>query len=245
LSFEIKTLEQRPDLEPQVNLLARDGWPTFMLHADTPYWARLYDIFAGFQILFCDAAGALVALGHTIPFTWNGDVEALPPTINEVMGRAVEVHRRGLTPNTLCALAALVTGSQQRRGLSAEILRAMRSLAAGHGMHSLVAPVRPTLKSLYPLTPIDRYARWKRDDGSPFDPWIRVHWRLGAEYLKFAPEALVVMGTVAEWEEWTGMSFPESGEYVIPGALQPITIDRERNSGRYVDPNVWMRHPTT
>jgi hypothetical protein len=110
--LEIKILlEQRPDLEQQVNLLTREGWPTFMLHADTPYWARLYDIFAGFQI-------------------------------------------------------------------------------------------------------------------------------------KFAPEALVVMGTVAEWEEWTGMRFPESGEYVIPGVLQPITIDRERNAGRYVDPNVWMRHPT-
>ena len=68
---------------------------------------------------------------------------------------------------------------------------------------------------------------------------------MGAEYLKFAPEALVVMGTVAEWEEWTAVSFPESGEYVIPGALQPITIDRERNTGRYADPNVWMRHPIT
>ncbi len=72
-----------------------------------------------------------------------------------------------------------------------------------------------------------------------------MHWRLGAEYLKLAPEALVVMGTVAEWEEWTAMSFPESGEYVVPGALQPITIDRERDTGRYLDPNVWMRHPIT
>jgi RND superfamily putative drug exporter len=64
-------------------------------------------------------------------------------------------------------------------------------------------------------------ALWKRDDGSPFDPWIRVHWRLGAEYLKLAPEALVVMGTVAEWEEWTAMSFPESGEYAIPERYNP------------------------
>ena len=216
-----------------------------MLHADTIHWARLHDTFAGFQILFCDASGALVALGHTVPFIWDGDLEDLPPTINEVMERAVDANRRGLAPNTLCALAALVTGSQQRRGLSAEILRAMRSLAAEHGMHSLVAPVRATLKSLYPLTPIERYALWKRDDGSPFDPWIRVHWRLGAEYLKLAPEALVVIGNVSEWEEWTAMSFPESGEYVIPGALQPVTIDRERNTGRYLDANVWMRHPIT
>jgi hypothetical protein len=112
-------------------------------------------------------------------------------------------------------------------------------------MHSLVAPVRPTLKSLYPLIPIERYVRWTRDDGSPFDPWLRVHWRLGAEYLKTAPEATTITGTVAEWEEWTGMSFPESGEYVVPSALQPITIDRKQDVGTYSDPNFWMRHLVT
>jgi hypothetical protein len=40
-----------------------------------------------------------------------------------------------------------------------------------------------------------------------------------------------------------GMSFPESGPYVVPGALQPVQMDLERNEGRYEDPNVWMRHP--
>jgi hypothetical protein len=98
------------------------------------------------------------------------------------------------------------------------------------------------LKSLCPLIPIERYARWKRADGSPFDPWLRVHWRFGAEQLRVAPKAATITGTVADWEEWTGMSSPESGEYVVPGALQPIVIDRERDIGRYEDPNVWMRH---
>jgi len=162
-----------------------------------------------------------------------------------LMDRAVQARRDRLAPNTLSALAALVTASHQRRGLSAEILRAMRSPAIKHGMHSLVAPVRPTLKSSYPLTPFERYVGWMRDDGSPFDPWLRVHWRLGAEFVNIMPEALIVAGTVAEWEKWSGMSFPESDEYVIPGGLQPITIDREQDTGRYLDPNVWMRHPIT
>ena len=215
-----------------------------MLHADTPYWGSLFDTFAGFQTLLCEPTDTLIALGHAIPFVWNGTLEDLPPTIDEVMERAVDVHRKRRTPTALSALAALVWSEHQGRGLNSEILRAMRSLAAEHGMHSLVAPVRLTLKSLYPLTPIERYARWQRSDRAPFDPWLRVHWRMGAEYLKLAPEAAVITGTVAEWEEWTGMSFPESGEYVVPGALQPITIDRERNTGRYEDPNVWMRHRT-
>ncbi len=61
--------------------------------------------------------------------------------------------------------------------------------------------------------------------------------------MKVAPQAITVTGAVAEWEEWTGMRFPESGEYAVPGALQPVHIDRERDEGRCDDPNVWMRHP--
>lgn len=57
------------------------------------------------------------------------------------------------------------------------------------------------------------------------------------------PEALAVFGTVAEWEAWTDLAFPESGRYVVPGALQPAVIDRERDLGRYDDPNIRMRHP--
>lgn len=38
------------------------------------------------------------------------------------------------------------------------------------------------------------------------------------------------------------MPFPESGRYIIPSVLEPIEIDRERDLGRYVEPNVWMQH---
>jgi hypothetical protein len=157
----------------------------------------------------------------------------------------MHAYRDHKTPNTLSALAALVKASHQRRGLSAELLRAMRSLAEDRSIHSLVAPVRPTLKTSYPLTPFERYVGWRRDDGVPFDPWLRVHHRLGAEPLKLMPESLVVAGAISEWEEWTGMRFPESGPYVVPGALQPVLMDVEHNEGRYEDPNVWMRHPVT
>jgi hypothetical protein len=98
---------------------------------------------------------------------------------------------------------------------------------------------------VYPLTPFERYVEWKRDDGTAFDPWLRVHHRLGAELPKVMPKSLVVTDKVSEWEEWTGMSFPESGPYIVPGALQPVWIDREQNEGRYEDPNIWMLHPIT
>jgi hypothetical protein len=90
-----------------------------------------------------------------------------------------------------------------------------------------------------------RYARWTRADGAPFDPWLRTHRRLGATFLGVAPRSMVVTGTLAEWQAWTGMEFPASGVYVVPGALAPVMIDRRRDLGRYVEPNVWMRHDLT
>ena len=121
----------------------------------------------------------------------------------------------------------------------------MIAIARQHGLDALVAPVRPTLKTAYPLAPMERYVHWTRTDGAPIDPWLRTHWRLGAVVVRVIPRALLIAGRVADWEDWTEMSFPDSGPYVVPGALQPVVIDRERDEGRYEDPNVWMLHSLT
>ncbi|HEX2505450.1 MAG TPA: hypothetical protein VHK22_04505 [Gaiellaceae bacterium] len=43
----------------------------------------------------------------------------------------------------------------------------------------------------------------------------------------------------------TCLAFPESGPYVVDGALVPVEIDVARNVGRYEEPNLWMRHPAS
>ena len=53
---------------------------------------------------------------------------------------------------------------------------------------------------------------------------------------------MVITGTLTDWERWTGLRFPVSGEYLLPQALQPLRVDVERDEGRYEDPNVWMLH---
>jgi hypothetical protein len=135
-----------------------------------------------------------------------------------------------------------VDARQQGRGLSGLIIQGMARAAARAGLECLIAPVRPTWKERYPLAPLERYAAWLREDGLPFDPWIRLHVRLGATILGLAPRSLDVRGTLSQWEEWAAMAFPASGDYVVPGALVPVTMDRELDEGRYIEPNVWMRH---
>ena len=86
--------------------------------------------------------------------------------------------------NVPVGVNAQVPRDLQGRGLSTQALKAMLELARRHGLTRLIAPVRPSLKERYPLIPIDRYAAWRRADGLLFDPWMRVHERLGATVLK-------------------------------------------------------------
>jgi hypothetical protein len=143
----------------------------------------------------------------------------------------------------LCALQILIAPECRGQGLSSRMIQRMAEIGRDHGLHTLIAPVRPTFKHRYPLVPMERYIAWRRADGTHLDPWLRTHERLGAEIVKVAPQSSTIPGTVAEWEEWAEMAFPETGAYVVPGALVPVEIDRERDQGLYVEPNVWMVHP--
>jgi hypothetical protein len=144
-------------------------------------------------------------------------------------------------PDVLAAAVAIVDPRRQGEGLSSFVIEGMRRIASEHAFPALIAPVRPTRKAEFPLIPLEEYAWWTRPDGLPWDPWIRLHVRLGAELVEVCPRSMVVTGTRAEWEEWTGVEFPADGDYVVPGALVPVRLDGD--TGTYVEPNVWMRHP--
>jgi hypothetical protein len=201
------------------------------------YWGRLTEERPDFQFHVVDGE-EIVARARSIPVRWDGTVADLPTGIDGAIARGFDEG----DANVLCALVIMVPRAVQGRGASRTALEAMVSIARRHGLGAVIAPVRPSWKERYPLAPIERYAAWRRDDGLLFDPWLRVHERLGGETLKAEPRSLRITGAVAAWQEWTGLAFPESGDYVFPGGLATVSIDREADLGRYWEPNVWMRH---
>lgn len=246
MTLHVRTLADRPDLEPAIEPLVTAGWPRFTLESplDRAYWGRLLRQFAGYQVVLVDGEGRLLGAGHSVPFRWDGRPAGLPGGWDEVFAQAMADADAGRVPTAAAALGVTMAAEARGQGLSHLLVRGLRDAASGHGLADLVVPVRPNRKAVYPLTPIDRYLDWKTPDGRPFDPWLRVHLGLGGEVLGICAESMVVTGTVAEWEEWTGMQFPDSGPYVVAGALVPVEIDRERDQGRYAEPNVWVRHRT-
>jgi GNAT superfamily N-acetyltransferase len=241
------TYAQRSDRLDEARQLNGSVWPEFMFHdavADR-LWDRLEGTFAAYQTMWLDANDHVVAVGNTLPLVWDGAIDHLPVGWDDAFERAVCDFDAGREPTALCAIQATVHRSLQGQGLSRMVLRGMRHRAAQAGLPTLIAPVRPTLKSQYPLTPLERYVQWTQPDGSPFDPWLRTHWRLGAQIAKVANPSMLIESTIADWEAWTKLRYPESGQYIVPGALNPIEIDCETDRGRYIEPNVWMQHAVT
>lgn len=245
MAVTLHTAAERPDLWER-GIESADVWPEYNLHGDVlnRFWPHLDEELAAFQfVLYDDQADAVVAEGHTGPLWWDGDDATLPPGIDAALERVFARARAGEPVNTLCALAAETPRTGRARGMAEQLLGAMSELARRHGLTRVVAPVRPSTKHLYPHTPIERYVTWRREDGQLLDPWMRVHERLGARVSTPLPESLRITGTVAEWESWTKLAFPESGTYVFPEGLAPLEVDREADRGAYWEPNVWMIHP--
>lgn len=243
MAVSVITAAARPDLAERADELTADTFPEWMKHADvvSRWWGSLYEVHPELQfVLYDETTDSVLGEGNTLYCEWDGTVAGLPGGVDHVLEQA---FTREVEANTLCALYIQVLAEYQGRGLSRAALEAMKELAKEHGLQALIVPARPTWKARYPLAPIERYAFWTRADGLPFDPWIRTHIRLGAKILAVARESLRITGSVAEWEEWTGMAFPESGDYVIPRGQVPLTIDRDADLGTYVEPDVWLRHP--
>jgi GNAT superfamily N-acetyltransferase len=242
MAIVAQPLHARPRPAEQLAWLSA-GWPEFISHdrETARHLGRVRELFAELEVVLLDG-DEIVAAGWAVPLCWSGEVDDLPAGYNDSLARALAAYDTGQQPDTLAILAAAVRPDRQGQGLAGELLVALREPAERAGWPRVICPVRPTLKSRYPLTPIDRYAGWTRPDGTPFDPWIRTHRRLGARMVATAPRSQVITGTVAQWQSWTGMVFPDSGDFVIPDGLSVLHIDRVTDQGMYVEPNVWLQH---
>ncbi len=201
-----------------------------------------------------------------------------------------------MIPNALSALSITVRADRRNCGFAETLIEAMKQIARQEHLRILVAPLRPTRKSEYPWVSMENYiertlseppaasvltptaGEHKNLFGTPaaaglpirsklpFDPWLRKHVRLGGSLVKIAPSSMIVRGSFAEWQAWTGIDFDslvrdrrhatqekmdqrdlesieqEFIEVAIPGGLVPLRVSIHDGTCTYTEPNVWLYH---
>lgn len=241
VSVTIHRLDQRPDLVDRLYDLD-DDWPEFMNRdpvANALLW-RVAHEFPHLCVVATGDDGSVVARGRAMALVDRGH---LPDGgLDRAVIWAFNDRHRGQEPNLACAVEIAIDNGHRGQGLSHRMLAALRDAARAAGLPALVAPVRPNQKDRDPTASMADYVGRTRDDGLPVDAWLRVHVRAGAHIVAVAPASMVMVGSLAEWREWTGLPFDRTGEVVVPGALVPVHCRVEHDHAVYVEPNVWVRH---
>jgi len=206
------------------------------------YYDDILETFSDFQLCLVDVASDIpVALANCVPAAFSRDLDDLPA---EGWDWLVETGATNQSDrkNVLGALAISVPAAHRGKGYAVRMLREMREMSRRRGFEALIAPVRPTSKCDFPHVPIAEYVGWKDAEGRLFDPWLRSHLSQGGQLVGVCDRSMVVKEHVAFWETWAGRRFETSGDYVLEGALVPVSIDLERQTGLYQEPNVWVKY---
>ena len=222
-----------------MNRLHYGPWPKFLIENNMlgRSWRRMYKKCPEWQMLFRNGS-EYVGVCNMAPIAWDGTVESLPEGLYPALKHVVETDE---IPNSICCFSVLITDGNKGSGLSEKMLEVVKSQARAAGYENILIPVRPVLKPAYPLTDMADYAKWERH-GLPFDPWMRIQAKLGGEVLGIAKSNVSIKASLCEWEQWTDMTFPQSGEYVIPNGHTTLKIDYEKRTGTYHEQGVWMKH---
>src|ERR1022692_4091166 len=181
-NLEIFATSERHDLDEQARAAFLPTWPQFIFHdpADAEYLDRAETYFPHYDVLLLED-GAVAASGWGVPVRWDGTPGGLPDGgYDGALMSAVTGHEKSVPADTLCIMAAAVKAGSQGTGLAGNVLSALRARAAAAGLQHVIAPVRPALKSRYPLTdgefrPLDPRRRPAHRPMDPRPPAPRGH----------------------------------------------------------------------
>lgn len=243
--FVIRSRAESPELWKAAASIEAAAWAQLgflnFTRAHYAFYADLLTQFPEYQLLLIDQRlGYPVAAANCVPVACDGPGDLPPEGWDWLVETAAKDSRK--TRNMLGALQIAVPNIHRGKGYARRMIYALLMLAGQKGLKGLIAPVRPSGKAGHPFATIDDYITWTDDNGRVFDPWLRSHLSAGGKLVAPCKRSMVVDEPLAFWETWANRRFEQSGHYAVDGALTPIAIDIEKQTGIYEEPNVWVAY---
>ena len=192
--------------------------------------------------------GRLVAHGIATRIRWDADPEHLPRGWTGAVRQSYEEGvLRSDVPTTLVGLFIFVGEAFREFGWAADVVEAMKRVAAESGLRELVIPLRlPTRYEHRNVeAPYEEFALRKRDDGAYCDHWLRLHVRLGAEVIGVcASSHQHAMHPDDLRRQIECGPIERTGEYTVTwnGESYRAFVDLEREFALINQGCVWVRH---
>jgi hypothetical protein len=246
-SLVIRSRADAPHLKKAASAIEQAAWSNLgflnYTRAHYEYYSELLDAYPEFQLCLVDEdTGYPVAVANSVPFACTDPGDLPHEGWDWVVETAARTKQNKQPANMLGALAVSVSVLHRSKGYARVMIRSLLDLAKSKRLDGVVVPVRPTGKAQHPWVPIADYLSWTDDRGRPYDPWIRSHLSAGGRIVGPCERSMVVHEPVAFWENWSSRRFEESGAYALEGAIAPVRIDLERQTGTYEEPNVWVSY---
>lgn len=240
--YVVATCADRPDLFDTCVAIEDEAWDALGFLDYTPahhaHYNELLALFPDFHLCMLDTTtGDVVATGMCVPLCISVDQPLPDEGWDWVVNTACE--QGGKQSNAIGALSISVPASLRHRGLARDLINTMRALAGLNTFRQVIAPVRPSEKCRHPFVAMREYIEWRDERGRIFDPWLRSHVSVGGRVEGVCDHSMVVEQPLEFWKRWIG-DLDRDGPTSLAGALAPLVV--EGGVGRYVEPNVWVRH---
>lgn len=233
------------NLVDQYRSAVQNAFPKIILCSKVikDYWDRVESYFPEFQLFLIDESNQLLGFVNALPLYWDKPLSTLPDEgWDWMLKQGVSDYENGIKPNTLGGLQIIVTKENLGKGYSKVLISEAKETVAKHGFDNFIIPIRPTFKDRFPHMPMTEYIQ-KLENGKIYDPWIRTHIKGGAEIIQVCSKAMFIDGDMEFWKDQTDEKLEKDGDYIINGALNPVSINPQNDYGAYYEDNIWISYP--